>query len=185
MAIQKAIEVVNRLAEDGVIERYAIAGAIAALNYIQPTFTEDLDVLISAADFEARESGLIMLTPIEEALAKMGYTERSDIGVRVEGWPIQFLPAGSALDEEALSQAIEVDLGLSGGAPVSARVLRAEHVVAVALRLGRFKDLARVEAFLDQEAVDLLALKGVLERFDLMPAWRSFCLKAGKPDVLT
>jgi hypothetical protein len=37
---------------------------------------------------------------------------------------------------------------------------------------------------LDQEAVDLTALKAVLERFDLMPAWKDYCAKAGKLDYL-
>ena len=32
---------------DGVIGRYAIAGAVAAYNYIEPTLTEDLDILVS------------------------------------------------------------------------------------------------------------------------------------------
>jgi hypothetical protein len=44
---------------------------------------------------------------------------------------------------------------------------------------GRLKDLARVQAFLDQEAVDLVALKSILERHSLMINWLSFCSKAG------
>lgn len=62
MALRKTVEVVAKLAERGVIERYAIAGAVAALNYIQPTLTEDLDILVSTAHFETRPSGLILLT---------------------------------------------------------------------------------------------------------------------------
>lgn len=61
MSLRNTIEVVTRLAESGAIERYAIAGAVAALNYIQPTLTEDLDVLVS--HFESRRSGLILLDP--------------------------------------------------------------------------------------------------------------------------
>ena len=56
--------------------------------------------------------------------------------------------------------------------------------MATALKVGRLKDLARIEAFLDQEAVDLPALKAVLRRFDLAPAWKAYCVKAGKRDVL-
>jgi hypothetical protein len=52
MSLQKAIAIVAKLAEQRVIKQYAIAGAVAALNYIQPTLTEDLDILISVADFE-------------------------------------------------------------------------------------------------------------------------------------
>src|SRR6266849_5472557 len=133
MSMRKTIEVVTKLAEQGAIQRYAIAGAVAALNYIQPTLTEDLDILVSVAHFEKRQSGLILLTPIEKALAKMGYTERTDVGYMIDGWPVQFLPVASALDEEALQKAIEVDIALTGAPPLKARCLRAEHLVAIAV----------------------------------------------------
>ena len=50
MSLQKAIEVVTQLADQGAIKQYAITGAVAALNYIQPTLTEDLGILISVAE---------------------------------------------------------------------------------------------------------------------------------------
>jgi hypothetical protein len=178
MSIRRTIEVIAKLAEQGVIRQYAIAGAVAALNYIEPTLTEDLDILVSVADFE-RKSGLILLTPIEKALSDMGYNQRTDVGISVEGWPVQFLPVASALDEEALEKAIELEIDLTGDTPLKARCLRAEHVVATAIKLGRLKDLARVQAFLEQKAVDLSALRDVLERHHLMSNWLSFCAKAG------
>ena len=58
MSLEKTIEVVSKLADQGTIKRYAIADAVAALNYILPTLTEDLDILVSLAEFEKRESGL-------------------------------------------------------------------------------------------------------------------------------
>src|ERR1700733_9228279 len=124
MSLRSAIEVVTKLAEQGLIQRYAIAGAVAALNYIQPTLTEDLDILISVGDFQTHKSGLLLLTPIETALAKMGYAERSDVGIMIDGWPVQFLPAASPLDDEALEQAVEVDFGLKDDAPAKAHCLR-------------------------------------------------------------
>jgi len=178
VTLRRTIEVVTKLAERGVIRSYAICGAVAALNYIQPTLTEDLDVLISIEGFEKRRSGLLLLGPIEKALADMGYAERTNLGYMIEGWPVQFLPVGSALDEEALEKAVELDLAEPGEQPLKVRCLSAQHIVAVALKVGRLKDLARVQAFLEQKAVDLDRLKDVLERHKLMAAWREFCLKA-------
>jgi hypothetical protein len=174
MAMKNTIEVVTKLAERHAIERYAIAGAVAALYYIEPTLTEDLDILISIAHFESRPSGLILLGPLEKALAEMGYTERTDVGYLIEGWPVQFLPVANPLDEEALDRAVEVEID-----SVKARCLRAEHLMAIAISVGRLKDLARVEAFLEQTAVDLPALKDILERHGLLQKWGAFCLKAG------
>jgi hypothetical protein len=181
MTMRAAIEVVAKLAQDGVIKDYAITGAVAALFYTQPALTEDLDILVSVADFEQRGSGLILLTPIESALAAMGYPNRTDVGILVEGWPVQFLPVASPLDAESLKLAAEVDVG---SPPFKARVLRAEHIVAKAVSLGRLKDLARVEMFLEQGVVNLDALRQVLVRFALVDAWKSFCAKAGKTDPL-
>ena len=144
MTLRATIEVITKLADQGVIQRYAIAGAVAALNYIEPTLTEDLDILVSAAHFESHSSGLLLLTPIEAALGKMGYTERTAVGLMIEGWPVQFLPVSSALDEEALEQAIELDIDDTGTSPVKARCLRAEYLVATAAKVGRLKDLARI-----------------------------------------
>ena len=72
---------------------------------------------------------MLLLGPIETALAKMGYTERTNVGYKIEGWPVQFLPAASPLDEEALEQAVEIDVAQPGEPPLKARCLRAEHVV--------------------------------------------------------
>jgi hypothetical protein len=184
MSMRKTIEVITQLAAHGAIENYAIAGAVAALNYIEPTLTEDLDILVSIANFEKRQSGLILLTPIEQALAGMGYTERTDVGFMIEGWPVQFLPVASLLDEEALENALELEIDITGDPPLKARCLRPEHLVAIAIKVGRLKDLARVQAFLDSDAVDLAALKRVLERHNLMRQWLSFCTKAGIEDPL-
>ena len=178
MSLRKTIQVVTKLAEQGTIQRYAIAGAVAALNYIEPSLTEDLDILVSIAHFEKRQSGLILLAPIEKALADMGYAERTDVGILIDEWPVQFLPVASALDEEAWDRAIELEIDLAGDPPLKARGLTAEHVVAIAVKLGRLKDLARVQAFLEQGAVDLATLKDVLQRHDLMKQWLSFCAKA-------
>lgn len=176
--IRKTIEIINKLVEHSVIRSYAIMGAVAALNYIEPTLTEDLDILVSIADFENRRSSLILLAPIENALKKMGYAERTDVGFLIEGWPVQFLPVASPLDEEALEQAVEVEIDATPSSPLKARCLRAEHLVAIAIKVGRLKNLARVQAFLEQGAVNLSALKEVLARHDLMGAWLAFCAKA-------
>lgn len=179
MSLRNTIATVTKLADTGAIRQYAITGAVAALNYIQPTLTEDLDILVSVSHLEERPSGLVLLAPIEAALAKMGYLERSELGYIIGEWPVQFIPVASALDEEALEKAADVEISLSGDPPLKARCLTAEHLVAIAIKVGRLKDLARVQAFLDQEAVDLSELNNILKRHDLMGEWLAFCAKAG------
>jgi hypothetical protein len=184
MSIRETIAVVVRLKREGLIRNYAIAGAVAALNYIEPFLTQDLDILVSVGDLDRRQSGLVLLTPIDTALAKMGYRERSDVGIMIEGWPVQFLPVASPLDQEALDEAIEIDISIAREKPLTARCLRAQHVVATAVKVGRPKDWARVAAFLEQGAVDLPLLRRVLDRHTLLNVWRAFCMRAGIQDPL-
>jgi hypothetical protein len=61
---------------------------------------------------------------------------------------------------------------------LKALCLRAEHLAAIAIKVGRLKDLARVQAFLEGDVLDLVLLKAILERHNLMAAWLSFCSKA-------
>lgn len=54
------------MVKDGVIEQYAIGGAVAALFYIEPINTNDLDVFFLVRDPNA---GLDILAPLDEYLS--------------------------------------------------------------------------------------------------------------------
>ena len=180
MGIKQTLDVVNELEREGIIARYAIGDAVAAYNYVEPAVTEDLDILVS---FETKPSGLVTLDPILEFLRKCGYTDFSKEGILIEGWPVQFLPVADDLDREALSQAKPIAVRTNGGR-VKARVLKPEHLVALALRVGRPKEFSRIAQFLGEKAVELTKLRAVLERHKLLPAWRKFCARTGARDPL-
>lgn len=182
--MKNTFQVINRMVADGVIRKYAIGGAVAALNYIEPTLTDDLDILISIDELANQpRSGLATLEPIFAYLRKLGYTEFRKDGIVIEGWPVQFLPVASDLDAESLAQAVEIEIEVGNGAPpIKVRTLRAEHVVATALMIDRPKDRVRISQFLVENAVDLAALRDVLDRHNLRGAWSRFCARTGIPD---
>ena len=146
MGLKQTIDVLNRMEAAGVIGRYCISGAVAAFYYVEASATEDLDILVSFEDIEAK-TGLLSLTPIVTYLNELGYSQFLKEGILIEGWPVQFLPVTDRLDAEALASALEVSVSLEGG-DAQTRLLRPEHVVAVALRTGRPKDRVRVLQFL-------------------------------------
>lgn len=80
----------------------------------------------------------------------------------VAGIPVQFLPAGTPLLAEALSQAREAPYE-----DVTTRVLGPEHLVAVAVQAGRAKDHLRVQMFLDAGVLDARRLNDILARHGL------------------
>ncbi len=179
MAIQDTIRILNRMAAEGVVGDYALAGAVAAYNYIEPTVTDDLDVLVALGPDPA--GGLLVtLAPIISWLRAAGYAEYHHEGIIIEGWTVQFLPVASPLDAEALEQAITTMIDPDGQA-TPARIVRAEHLVAKALEVGRPKDFMRITQFLEESAVDIAALSKVLERFGLVERWNAFRRRAGLP----
>jgi hypothetical protein len=184
MGMKQTLEILNRMEMDGVIGRYAIAGAVAAYNYIEPAVTEDLDVLLSLTSRpNTSRTGLITLDPIHAYLRQKGYSDFRREGLVIEGWAVQFLPVASDLDAEALAQAQEVELQIDPKeGSVKTRVLRPEHLVAIALRVGRPKDLIRIAHFLEDQAVAIPALCDVICRHKLIDSWRTFCRATGISD---
>jgi hypothetical protein len=179
--MKQTLEVIGEMEAAGVIGRYAISGAVAAFNYVEAAVTEDLDILI-AFDRGGAEgsSGLISIAPIYSYLRSKGYEEHRKEGIVVGGWPVQFLPVADALDAEALAQAqeIEVKFGEIEGA-LKTRVLRPEHLVAIALRVGRPKDFIRVAQFVEEGVVDISVLCDILDRHNLSATWRGYCARVG------
>jgi hypothetical protein len=156
--MKKALQALNGLEREGVIGRYAIGGAMGATFYVEPFTTFDLDVF--AVLPEAK--GLVTPAPLYRELAQRGYPAREEC-VMVEGIPVQFLPAGTPLLEEALAQAPEVPYE-----DVTTRVFGPEHLVAVAVQAGRAKDRQRVQMFLDAGVLDRKRLDEILSRHGLM-----------------
>ena len=95
----------------------------------------------------------------------------------VDGWPVQFLPAADALDEEGLQEAVITKLPVDRETTVKCRVLRAEHLMAKALAVGRPKDQVSVTQFIDAGRHDAPYFCEVLERHGFSGKWRAFCEK--------
>ncbi len=129
--MKRTLQVLNELEHAGVIERYAIGGAMGATFYVEPLLTFDLDVFVILPQSAA---GLLSLAPLYEALRARGYTEEGEC-VLIEGIPVQFLPAYNALLDEALREARTTSYE-----EALTRVVRAEHLIAICLQTGRDKD---------------------------------------------
>lgn len=172
--MKQAIRCLNELATEGIIGRYAIGGAIGASFYIEAANTEDVDAFVL---LEPGQSGLITLEPLYAALKAKGGVLRGE-HVVIGGWPIQILPAYKPLVEAALSQSIETQFD---GEPT--RVFAAEYLCAIALDTGRAKDLLRVQMFLEQDAVDMDALRALVAEYSLEERARRVANWTKAPDA--
>jgi hypothetical protein len=166
VGIREVIETIADLQAAGVIGRYAIGGAVAATFYLEPVATLDVDVFV---EFHTEpRSRMVSLEPILKYLRDHGCIMQGE-HIVIAGWPVQFLPAGTPLLQEALAKAIEKDVD---GTP--ARVFTAEYIAAIALETGRAKDKARVLQFVEADAIDLDRLQEILARHGLAGGWEHF-----------
>jgi len=167
--MEKVIEVLNRMQADGVIEKFAIGGGIAAIRYLEPYLTDDIDVFLSPV--VVGESGLISFGGIYSYLEELGYYPEREY-VRIEGWLVQFVFACESVQEEAVTQADRVAF-----AGVYTSFFSVEHLAAELLRSGRLKDLTRVVALLESEQMDMNVFRDIIRRHGLAEKWREFATR--------
>jgi hypothetical protein len=156
LPLADVLRVANGLVTAGLIEDWALGGALAAIYYVEPFTTYDADIF-----FIPKDKGLTAGLPaIYAHLQSQGWqVEKEHLVIRE--FPVQFLAAGG-LTEEAVRSAARIDFE---GVP--AKVFRVEHIIAIAAGVGRAKDKARIEHLLAQADIDKSYLADVLQRHKL------------------
>jgi hypothetical protein len=163
---QAALKVINEMQGAGVIGKYAIGGAVAATFYIEPTATYDIDIFIPFEKVPG--SSFVSLGHVFNYLQTLGY-KTSGAHFLIAGWQVQFLPADDALYNEALLQAVETQVGV-----IKTWIMTAEHLMAIALKTGRGKDLIRLEQFVRHNVFNSDKLNQILTRHNLVEKWQQF-----------
>jgi len=138
-----ALRVLNDMEGSGVVEEYAVAGAMAMVFWAEPIPTYDLGVLVF---LPGDESTIVNLAPLYDWAAERGCPAQAE-HVMIAGVPVQFLPAHNRLAEEP------------------------EYLVALYLEPGArtLKRRERAAALMESGALDRAALDELLERFGLEP----------------
>jgi len=161
---KKVLEVLNDMHAAGVIQSYALAGAVGAAVYLEPFYTKDIDVFVALE----QKGALIDLSAIYSYLKARGFEPKGQ-WVVIGGWDVEFLPSYSRLTEQALREAMVIPWN-----DVQARVVRPEHLVAICLETGRMKDYERIARFIEQKAFDAAALQPILAEHGLLEKWERF-----------
>jgi hypothetical protein len=152
--------VLNDMKTAGVIEDYALGGAMAMLFYAEPTRTYDLDVFVR---LPGPHGTLVMLTPVYQWLAARGFEPVAE-HVVVHGVPVQLIPAYNDLVEEAITEARELEYDV-----VPVRVTPPEHLVALAFQAGGRKRRERAFQLLETSDIDRDTLHELLSRHGIEP----------------
>ncbi len=166
MKIKEVLTTVNQMQADGIIDRYAIGGAVGATFYLEPIATLDVDIFVAFRP----EPGKLLVSPqpLIDYLAARGCRMEGEY-LFIADWPVQFLPPPTPLVEEALVEAVSFDVE---GVPT--RVVSAEHLACIALELGRPKDKARLLQFIEAGVLAPARLEAILARHHLSDKWQKF-----------
>ena len=156
LPLADVLRAANDLVTAGLIEDWALGGALAEIYYVEPFTTYDANIF-----FIPKDRGLTSgIAAIYSHLQAQGWEVEGE-QLLVRGFPVRFL-AASGLSEEAVREAERIDYE---GVP--AKVFRAEHIVAIAASVGRAKDKARIEQLLQQADLEQSRLDSILQRHKL------------------
>ena len=152
MSFTDAFRVLNSFKRRRVIRDYAVIGAVAATAYMEPMFTEDLDIIILVDSDEEYLQTFRRISELSEGQEGMHQT--------LDGVPVQmFRTTTMRLYRDALDAA---HTGRVGGLRV--KMVTAEHLIL--LYLGAFRDKDQMRIRLIMPVADMDRLHILLNRFD-------------------
>lgn len=152
----------NRMKREGVLQEYAIGGAMAFLFYAEPLATYDLDVFIH---LPGQSGPVLSLDSLYNWLRNEGYQTLGE-HVLMHGIPVQFL-VSDVLAEEAIDSATEQDFE-----GVTVRVMTPEFLIAMSVQAGGGKRRERVKRLLEARDVDMEKAKEIMRRHGLLARWQ-------------
>ena len=152
MSFTEAFKVLNGFKRHKVIRDYVVIGAVAATNYMEPVFTEDIDVVVLVDTDEEYQSTFAAIASQAEAQDGMHQVLG---GVPVQLFPSTIMP----LYRDTLEGARQLRLG-----NLRVKFATAEHLILLYLLAFRERDHLRVRNLLS--VIDEDRLHQLLERFD-------------------
>jgi hypothetical protein len=170
--MQAVCDILEQLLCEATLKCYAIGGATAAGFHGEPLATRDVDVFV----FIDPPVGalLVTLAPLFSRLVQLGFDEFEEEGLLIHGLPVQFLSAATALETEAVKQAMVVDWENH-----RLRVMRPEHLAAIALTVGRPKDRARLVYLAELPDFDHVRFADIVLRHELKDRWENWAKALG------
>ena len=159
------IDVLEDMQDGGIISKYAVGGAVAAILHYEPVSTVDLDIFFFLAE---PPTGLILsLEKIYDYARQNDFPFDKDF-INIRGWLVQFVEAShSPLWTEAVETAATMIID-----DRAIKVIDREHLAAMWIFAGRKKDIRKIEMFDEAAIMNRKILYDVLSRFDLLDRWR-------------
>ncbi|MGI8468527.1 MAG: hypothetical protein ACR2N3_08745 [Pyrinomonadaceae bacterium] len=158
------LRVLNSMREQKIISRYAIGGAVAAIFYVEPRETFDLDIFFILEQQPSND--FLRLETIYDFARTQNFEIESEF-IRIHGWAVQFFESETPLWKKAVETAREVRFET-----VETFVIAPEYLATMMVEAGRNKDWIRLADFWEAEILDKQKFLKILEKFDLSEKWK-------------
>ena len=154
MSFVDAIRRLNELKRRRLIRDYAVIGAVAAAAYVEPVFTEDIDVVVLVDTDDEFWEAYRRVGDAAEGLEGRHHV--------LGGRPVQMFPSTmKPICRDAVAKARQSRIG-----NVRVKVASPEHLVVLALEAFRYKDKLRIAALLELPDIDSMSIWKLIEEFD-------------------
>ncbi|MFO7891013.1 MAG: hypothetical protein R6V04_11805 [bacterium] len=163
--MEKTLHIINQMHKQGLFKQYAIGGGIAALFYIEPFATFDLDIFLLLTK---ESESLISLSSLYQWLKKKGYKTIKE-QIVIEGIPVQFIPAYNELVNEAVLHSIKKKYKAE-----TTFVLRPEYLLAIMVQTNRPKDRDRMLKLIEETEISNKLLEKILNKYNLKNKYTAF-----------
>jgi len=161
--MKEAIKVLNAMVKKGILDDYALGGAIGVMFYTESLHTKDLDVFIMP---QIAPGGIVHFGEFFHYLRSLGYKTQGQYVV-IDDMLVDFILVYNKLTKEALEKAkVKKYYG------VNVKVFRPEYLIAIALQTGRRQDLRKVDMIHEECLIDKVLLNDVLRRYNLKRKWK-------------
>lgn len=165
--MHNVLRMLKGLKRHGLIEDYALYGATAVAMYEEAISTMDVDVMVAVSG----NAIVVDMTPIYAYCRKQGYKIKGH-HVIIDGIPVDIMVVPEhGLLAEAFASAADKK---TGNGEETIRVFTKEHLIAIALSVGRAKDLYKVQ-MLSKCKEPSAKLRDVLTRYSLLGRYYAYC----------
>lgn len=154
--------------KEGILKDYAIGGAVATIYYTEPFDTKDIDIFFIPPE----EGKIIVLTPFYEWLLRKKKYKTYKEYILIGKTPIQFIPATTELEKEAVKNAIAVSYK-----GIELKILSPEYLIAISLQVYRRRDIVKLIKLFDEAKIDKKLLIRILTKHSLSKGFEDFMAK--------
>jgi hypothetical protein len=153
--ISEIVKILNSMKKKKYIKEWALGGGVAAKYYVNPPITKDIDFFVTIDD-----KSIMFMQPIYAYMIEQGAEFKGHL-FKYKGITLDIIPVMNELVKEAVNKSEEVVFD-----NVKLNIISADYLAAIALQVGRNKDIDRVKRLFNARLITVQFMN-LIEKYKL------------------